>query len=134
MRAPSPRPGPSQRSTGSTLNIEEVRRFALSLPEASEEPHHDLSSFRVRGKIFATVPPDGKHLHIFVDEQRREPVVASEPATFQKLLWGEKVVGLRVVLATARPATVNDLLYSAWCRKAPKRLIASFTVSHTGPK
>src|SRR4029453_11736497 len=103
-------------------SLERARAFALSLPEASEEPHHDLSSFRVRGKIFATVPPDSEHLHIFVDEQQREPVVALEPATFQKLWWGAKVVGLRVVLATARPATVNALFYSAWCRTAPKRL------------
>ncbi len=105
--------------------IEQVRRFALSLPEASEEPHHELSSFRVRGKVFATVPPDGEHLHIFVDEQQREPVVALKPATFQKLWWGAKVVGLRVVLSTARPTMVNELVYSAWCRKAPKRLVTS---------
>jgi hypothetical protein len=115
----------------SPLNLEQVRRFALSLPEASEEPHHHLSSFRVRGKIFATIPPDGESLHIFVDEQQREPMVALEPATFQKLLWGTKVVGLRVVLATARPTMVNELLYSAWRRKAPQRLVTSFTDSHT---
>jgi hypothetical protein len=116
------------------LNLAQVRRFALSLPEASEEPHHDLSSFRVRGKIFATVPPDGRHLHIFVDEQQREPVVARLPAAFEKLWWGSKVVGVRVVLAKATSTMVNELLYSAWCRKAPKRLVASFTPSHKSPK
>lgn len=45
---------------------EQARRFALSLPEATEEPHFDKASFRVRGRIFATVPPDGQHLHVFV--------------------------------------------------------------------
>ena len=118
----------------STLNLEQVRRFALSLPEASEEPHHDLTSFRVRGKIFATVPPGGDHVHIFVDEQQREPVAALEPATFEKLWWGSKVVGLRVVLVKARSTMVNELLYSAWCRKAPKRLVTSFTLSHKSRK
>jgi len=116
------------------LDLEQARHFALSLPEASEGPHHDLSSFRVRGEIFATIPPDGGHLHIFVDEQQREPVVTLEPDTFEKLWWGSKVVGVRVVLANARSATVSGLLYSAWCRKAPKRLVASFTRSHTAPK
>lgn len=113
------------------MNLAQVRRFALSLPEASEEPHHDLSSFRVRGKIFATIPPDGDHLYVFVDEQHRESVVALEPAAFQKLWWGARVVGVRVVLAKARSTTVNELLYSAWRRKAPKRLVESFTLSHS---
>jgi len=108
------------------LKLEQARRFALSLPEATEEPHFELSSFRVRGKIFATVPPDGKHLRIFVDETQREQVVAAQPAVFEKLWWGSKVVGVRVTLAKASSATVFDLLYSAWCRKAPKRLAASF--------
>jgi len=108
------------------LKLEQARRFALSLPETAEEPHFELSSFRVRGKIFATVPVDGKHLHIFVDEQHRESAVIAQPASFEKLWWGSKVVGVRVVLAKASHETVSDLLYSAWCRKAPKRLIASF--------
>ena len=111
------------------MKIEQARRFALSLPEAAEEPHHELSSFRVRGKIFATVAPDGKHLHIFVDEHQREPVVAATPAAFEKLWWGPKVVGVRVVLAKAGAAVVSELLYSAWSRKAPKRLVASFVGS-----
>lgn len=60
---------------GSTLKIGQARRFALSLPEVTEEPHFDKSSFRVRGKIFATVPPGGRHLHVFVDEEQRDLIV-----------------------------------------------------------
>ena len=37
----------------------DVRRLALAQPEATEEPHFHLSSFRVQGKIFATVARDG---------------------------------------------------------------------------
>jgi hypothetical protein len=33
------------------MRIDTVRRFALSLPETTEEPHFDKSSFRVRGKM-----------------------------------------------------------------------------------
>jgi hypothetical protein len=108
-----------------TLTLEQARRFALSLPEAAEEPHHELSSFRVRGKIFATVPPGGKHLHVFVDEHQREAVVASAPTAFEKLWWGAKVVGVRVLLSKARSSAVSELLYAAWCRKAPRRLVTS---------
>ena len=105
------------------MNLEQARRVALSLPEVTEEPHHELSSFRVRGRIFATVPTDGKHLHVFVDEPHREQAVASEPHVFEKLWWGKKVVGVRVALPKARPAVVSDLLRAAWSRKAPKRLM-----------
>jgi hypothetical protein len=38
--------------------METVRRHALSLDEVTEAPHHELSSFRVRGRIFVTIPPD----------------------------------------------------------------------------
>ena len=50
------------------MRLAEARKFALSLPEATEEPHFEKSSFRVRGKIFATVPEDQKHLNVFVDD------------------------------------------------------------------
>lgn len=31
-----------------------IRKFALSLPETTEEPHFEKTSFRVKKKIFAT--------------------------------------------------------------------------------
>ena len=34
--------------------IEHMRTFALSLPETSEEPHFEKTSFRVKKKIFAS--------------------------------------------------------------------------------
>lgn len=107
-------------------SLAEARKFALSLPETTEEPHHDFTSFRVKGKIFATVPPAGAHLHVFVDDELREQMVATDPATFEKLWWGEKVVGLRIKLATASKARVTALLEAAWTRRAPKRLAAGY--------
>jgi hypothetical protein len=107
-------------------SLAEAREFALSLPETTEEPHHDFSSFRVKGKIFATVPPAETHLHVFVDDDLREQMVATDPAAFEKLWWGEKVVGLRIKLAAASKARVTALLEAAWTRKAPKRLAAEW--------
>jgi hypothetical protein len=109
------------------MKLEAARRFALSLPETSEQPHFDLSSFRVRGKIFATFPPEGSHLHIFVGDQERELMAAAQPKAYETLLWGKRAAGLRVELSAARITDVQDLLRSAWLRKAPKRLAARFT-------
>jgi hypothetical protein len=105
------------------MKVAAVRRFALSLPEASEEPHFDLSSFRVRGKIFTTVPPPGEYIHVFVDDLERERALALAPDWIEKLWWGKKVVGVRVHLARAERALVEELVRNAWARKAPKRLL-----------
>jgi hypothetical protein len=104
------------------MKIAQVRRFALSLPEATEEPHFNFASFRVRGRIFATVPPDGEHLHIFVGDDDRERALELDPEFLEKLHWGKRVVGVRATLAKAKPAVVTRLLTQAWSRKAPKAL------------
>ena len=83
----------------------------------------------MRGKIFATVPPDGTLLHVFVDEETRETALALEPAFLEKLFWGGRVWGLRVTLADAKPRVVASLLIQAWRCKAPKKLIAASDAS-----
>ena len=103
------------------MKVAAVRRLALSLPETTEEPHFDYSSFRVRGKIFVTVPPDEKHIHVFVDDVERERALALAPEWIEKLWWGKKVAGVRIELAAARPALVEELVRNAWTRKAAKR-------------
>ena len=104
------------------MKVDAARKFALSLPEAAEAPHFDYSSFRVRGKIFATVPPDGRHVHIFIGDEDREPALELHPEFLEKLLWGGKVVGVRCILAKADAEVVKALLRQAWRRKAPKAL------------
>jgi hypothetical protein len=99
-----------------------VRKFALSLPETTEEPHFESSSFRVRGKIFVTVPPDGLHLHLFVTEEMREQALALHPECLEKLWWGKSVRGLRARLEEAPIAVLKPLVRAAWENKAPKAL------------
>ena len=107
-------------------DLERVRRFALSLPEVTEEPHFEMSSFRVRGKIFVTVPPDEGRLHVFVDEPEVDACVAEDPAAFEPLRWGQRIRGLRVDLAAAPAGRVQELIEDAWRRKAPRRMVADF--------
>ncbi len=104
------------------MKLAAVRKYALSLPEVTEEPHHQYGSFRVRGKIFVTFPPEEDHLHVFVAEQQRELALAIYGDFAEKLLWGGKAVGVRLALESAPQAAVKALVRQAWENKAPKSL------------
>ena len=110
--------------TNAPVNVRELRRTALALPEATEEPHFNLASFRVRGKIFATVAPDGSYLNVFVDDEQRELMVTVDPKNYESRQWG-KIAYLHVHLGAAEASDVKTLLRAAWERKAPKKLLAS---------
>jgi hypothetical protein len=107
------------------MTVAQARAFALSLPETTEEPHFDKASFRVRGKIFATMPPDGEHLHVFIDEHETRALAAEHPEAYSELWRGKKLSGIRVSLAAADADTVQELLLDAWARRAPAALRGS---------
>lgn len=56
-----------------------VRRLALVEPEAYEADHHGFPSYRVGGKIFATLP-DVQRLDVMVGENEIHAWVAEQPA------------------------------------------------------
>jgi hypothetical protein len=101
--------------------LSDVRRLAMANKGTTESPHHRYTSFRVRGRIYATAPVEGGSLHVFVDEEDRDRMVNIDPETYTILSWGRKVVGLRVELASAQADDVAQLLHAAWQRKAGKR-------------
>jgi hypothetical protein len=107
------------------MTLAQIRRFALSLPGVTEKPHFDRTSFRVNGKIFVTARPSDSYIHVFVPEQNREPALAMHPEHFSKLLWGGKVVGLRVELSKVPIDVAKDIVTSAWESRAPKSLLSS---------
>jgi len=111
------------------VKVAHVRKLALSLPGATEEPHFEKSSFRVGGRIFATVTPDGKHLHAFVDESEARASAAEDPSAFELLWWGKRLAGVRVTLSAAGTAAVARLLTDSWRRKAPRRLVSELDAS-----
>jgi hypothetical protein len=104
--------------------LAQARRVALSLPEATEQDHHGLPSFRVRNKIFATVPDDA-HLRVMLDPDMARAVAETDPETFEQLWWGKKLCGVTVTLAKVGGAALAELLEQAWRRQAPRRLAAA---------
>lgn len=98
-----------------------IRRLALSLPETAEQDHHGLVSYRVRNKIFATIP-DEDHVRIMVDESEIHAAVAEHPAVCEPFYWGKRLACVVVNVQTAGPELIQELLTAAWLRKAPNRL------------
>lgn len=106
------------------MKLSEVQELALALPEAAEEPHHHRTSFRVRGKIFATADPAETFLNVMVGETEREPILDIYANCAEPLFWGKKVMGVRVNLLKATPHIVAELLKLAWSEKAPRALVS----------
>ena len=84
-----------------------------------------MTSFRVAGKIFATVPPEGDRVHVFVEPDEVPTYCAEFPGVVEELRWGERRRGCRVELRRATPELLGELLTEAWRRKAPKKLAAT---------
>ena len=120
------------------MKFAQVRQYALSLPNATEEPHFNYTSFRVGvgGKMFVTAPPEQTHIHVFVAETEREVSLAVDGAFVEKLLWGSKALGLRVALAKAPPARVRALILQAYANKVakPKRAVVKRVRLDPSPK
>jgi hypothetical protein len=100
------------------VRLEVVRKFALALPDTTEQPHHNCGSFRVRGKIFVTIPPGDELLHIFLPDTERELALAMDPDFLEPVHWGNKVLGVRAKLPLARKNTVFALVQKAYTYKS----------------
>lgn len=106
------------------ISVEEARAFALSLPEAQESSHFDQPDFRLRNRIFVTLPGDGR-AWIKVSRIDMEAIEQSDPVTFEGKAWGASS-WLGVDLARVDAEEFRELVTEAWRSIAPKKLIAAF--------
>ncbi len=100
------------------LSAHDVRAIALGLPGAVEQDHHGRPSFRVGGKIFATLWDEG-HLNVMLDEPGIWTAVETSPEVCAECWWGKRLSAVQVSLDRADEALVADLLADAWEHKAP---------------
>ncbi len=103
---------------------EQARRLALALPEAAESDHHGRPSFRVAGKIFATLW-DEDHMNVMLDEPGILTAVTHLPEACAEVRWGKRLAAVRVTLEAVEPDQLAELLTDAWERRAPRRLVPS---------
>jgi len=98
------------------MTAEDARRLALALPDAVEQDHHGRPSFRVAGKIFATIW-DERTMNVMVDEPGIRTAVAAYPNWCAQRYWGKRLAAVAVDLPAAPERQLRDLLADAWERK-----------------
>jgi hypothetical protein len=109
---------------------DELRRAALSLPEAEERETWGHPTFRVRDKMFATLSDDGRSAGVKTTKEEQAALVAAAPETFGVPAYVGRHGWVSVELATADPAGVRELVTEAWRQTAPKRLVAAYDADH----
>jgi hypothetical protein len=79
------------------VSVEEARRLALSLPDTFEQDHHGRPSFRVAGRIFATLW-DREHMNVMLDEPGIRTAVQARQDNCAEVMWGKRLAAVRVTL------------------------------------
>ena len=112
------------------MKLADVRRLALALPEATESPHFDRTSFRVRDKMFAMYSNnhhgDGRiAVVVKAVKEFQEVLVSADPKRFYVPPYvGHKGwVGVRLDVAVDW-AELADILRDAYLMIAPPKLAA----------
>jgi hypothetical protein len=103
------------------LTVEQARLLALDLPDAVEQDHHGRPSFRVGGKIFATLW-DEEQMNVMLDEGGVMTAVHAEPETCAEVWWGKRLAAVRVDLRRADAELLAGLLADAWESKSGRLL------------
>ena len=101
------------------LSPDDVRNIALGLAAAVEAGHHGRPSFRVRGRIFATLWTPSR-LNVILDPGEIAAAVQETPDVCSPFLWGGVPRAVQVDLERAERELVEPLLEEAWARVAPR--------------
>lgn len=105
------------------VTLENVRTFALSLEAAEEEPHFDITSFRVKKKIFVTMNPGKQHITIRLSPADQSMFCEYNPEIIFPVssAWG-KYGWTHINLLLVEEELLQDLIIMSYCIAAPKKL------------
>ncbi len=103
--------------------IKVVRKFALSLPEATEEPHFEKTSFRVKKKIFATYDKTNHRICVKFSEVDQDIFCMIDRSSIFPVpnKWGKQGWTF-ILLDKLENDILKDALTTAYCTVAPKKL------------
>lgn len=106
------------------VTVDTLRKLALSFPEATEEPHFEKTSFRVKKKIFATYDANKNRTCIKLSEIDQDVFVSFDKSIIFPVdnKWGKQ--GWTLIEMEKVPNELfKDALTTAYCAVAPKKLV-----------
>lgn len=105
------------------VTIDTFRKLALVFPEATEDPHFEKTSFRVKKKIFATYDAIKKRACIKLSEIDQDVFSSSDKTIIFPVdnKWGKQGWTL-IEMSKVREELFIDALTTAYCEVAPKKL------------
>ncbi len=107
-------------------NADDARRIALSLPDTTEKIAWSMPTFRVAGKMYATLPEEETSLAVRCPKVERDELVLAEPDKFWIAGHEASFAWVRVRLAALEDTDeLRDILADSWRQAAPTRLLES---------
>ena len=105
------------------VSIDLFRKIALSLPEASEEPHFEKTSFRIKKKIFATYNAKENRACIKLSAIDQNVFSTTNKSIIYPVdnKWGKQGWTL-IDLKNVHESVFIDALTTAYCNVAPEKL------------
>ena len=103
------------------MTVDDFRRLALVLPEATEAAHMAHPDFRVRNRIFATLwPKEGRGVVMLTPEQQKV-LIELKPVVFSPVpgAWGRRG-STNVNLEAADEMSLTSSLLMALAQQGPE--------------
>lgn len=105
------------------VSFDTFRKLALSFPEATEEPHFEKTSFRVKKKIFATYDNEKKRACIKLSEIHQSVFsLAAKTTIFPVNNKMVKQGWTFIEMSKVRKELFLEVLTAAYYEVAPKKI------------
>jgi len=110
------------------MDENEFRKAALAMPEAAEKSHFGKADFRVRNRIFASLP-DATAAVINLTREQQEMLTGAEPGLFAVIPGGWGARGWTgLLLENCDEATLQSALWMGWRNAAPHKLLKQYPI------
>lgn len=116
------------------VTLDTFKKIALTLPGSTEEPHFEKTSFRVKGKIFATYDQKANRASIKLSEIDQDVFSSVDNSIIFPVdnKWGRQ--GWTIIeLGKVTKALFADALKAAYREVAPARLVDELANSKPKP-
>ncbi|WP_341902555.1 MmcQ/YjbR family DNA-binding protein [Fluviicola taffensis] len=106
------------------INFSTLHHYAMSLPEASEEPHFEKKSYRVKKKIFATVGTEADFFVVKLTPIQQSVFCSWDESACHPIpnKWGLQG-WTQVYFGKVDEDFLKDIVKTSYSNVAPKKLV-----------